>query len=311
MARTRKTRKPARDIKAVYQEITDEVIALLERGVAPWAKPWATGPMEAGAQRNGTSGRRYSGINVLLTMMQMRSTPRWYTFKQAKGLGGSVRKGEKSTRILFYKTITREEENDRGEMEERSFGVPRVFRVFNADQIEWPEGSEHAPASESQAPILTELGDLSAFADAQRLFDASGAVLTHGGGRAFYDPNTHSITMPEPTSFESAEAYFAVLLHELTHWTARHVDREVKFTAFGTPAYAREELVAELGAAFMGAHVGIRGRLEHASYIQSWLKVLREDNRAIFRAAREAQIAADWCLERANISAEPQVIEAA
>lgn len=285
----------------LYAEVTDRIIAALEAGTAPWVRPWSTNT-DGAAQRNGASGHVYKGINTVLTAMAGFASARWYTFAQAKALGGHVRKGEHGTKIAFWKFVEAKgadhEGEDGSEVEggesnaagRRTIPILRCYVVFNAEQFEWPSGSAHAVVEHE--PVG---GEHDSHDRAAALVAASGATVVHQGVRACYQPTADRIVMPAPSRFEDAAAYDATLLHELAHWTghASRLDRNLS-GRFGSDSYAAEELVAELAAAFLCADLGIDGRLQHAEYIGSWLRVLRGDKRAIFTASRLAQQAADF-----------------
>ncbi len=277
-----------------YQEITDRIIAALEVGVAPWACPW---DRRGGRPLNGHSGHVYQGINVILLALLGYADPRWYTYRQAKQLRAHVRKGEKGTRVVYWKFIDRpgdqqDDDGDDGDCQSRKIPILRVYTVFNHEQVEWPEGGEntrHAP------PPITELDVQTGFERAASFVQASGADVRHGGVRAYYDLADDHIQMPEVGRFESPDAFWATTLHELSHWTG-HADRCARDLTgrFGSEAYAMEEMVAEMAAAFLCADLMIPGQLQHAEYIGSWLRVLRDDRKAVFTAARQAQTAAGY-----------------
>ncbi|SEK03778.1 DNA primase TraC [Marinovum algicola] len=277
----------------IYQHVTNQIIEAMEAGVSPWRKPWS------GGERGGTfplraNGEPYRGINVLMLWLAAHAngfaSAHWFTFKQAKDLGAHVRKGQKSSTVVKYGTVERE--NDDGE----AVAIPyaRAYRVFNADQIEGlPEEFYNRP--EVQEDLGTRpLPEVDVF------FQAVGANVTHGGARACYIPSEDRIQMPPVSAFISAQHYTATLCHEVTHWTG-HRSRLDRFKVGSTKAdYAREELIAEIGSCFLGAHIGVEPTInEAASYLDSWLGVLKEDKRAIFKAASAAQKAADFVLEAA------------
>ena len=283
-----KTTKQPRDL---YQEITNQIVEALEQGVAPWACPWE----RVGAPRNANSQRPYNGINALILglkgLMMGYSTQEWLTFNQAKALGGRVRKGEKGTVVIFYKKLVlkdTEAKADEGEESPLTIPLMRSFVVFNLDQIDGIERT--APA---ERPLPEGLDNDAADA----IIAGSEAIIRHGGDEAFYSPSRDMIQMPSKEAFADGASYYATLFHELTHWTgsAKRLARPgiTGRHAFGSPEYAFEELVAELGAAFLCAEAGIEGELRHEGYIQSWLEALRNDKKLIFRAASAAQKAAD------------------
>ncbi len=267
--------------KDIYQEITDQIIAALELGTAPWVKPWAS----CGAPRNAVSGRGYSGINTILLAMSPYGSPLWVTYKQAEAVGGHVRKGEHGTTVVFFKSLKLLDVNNT-ESREQSIPLLRSFTVFNVQQIDGlPE--KYTLANKPQ------LDDFSDNEEAEIYLGK--AVIEHGKSKACFIPSTDVIYMPNKNEFKSIADYYATGLHELTHWTGHRSRLARDFSGrFGDSAYAFEELVAELGAAFLCAHCSIDGQLQHASYIQSWLKVLKTDKRAIFTAAAAARRASEF-----------------
>jgi antirestriction protein ArdC len=218
----------------------------------------------------------------------------WMTYRQASELGGQVRKGEHSTQVVYYGSMVKDDPDaGRDEDGRRQIRFLRTFNVFNADQIDRLPAPFYAKP-EQPGKVIDRIPELEAFAK------ATGADIREGGGRAFYRIDQDYIQMPDFRAFSDAEVYYATRAHELVHWT-RHpsrLDRNMGRKSWGDEGYAAEELVAELGAAFLGAELGLRpGHIEdHASYIGSWLKVLRNDRRFIFIAAAKAQEAADYLL---------------
>lgn len=292
--------KSGQDRRDLYQEVTDKIVAELEKGAAPWVKPWASNGT-GGPPRNGVTGRPYSGINFVLGSLGCWGDARFYTFKQAHDFGGHVRAGEKGTMMVFFKpsagTYTAKEKNDAGQEEDVTRRKPPVlkhFYVWNRAQIEW-ENEEAPVAAPDGVP------NDNPFHLAAELFAASGARLHHGGDRAFYSLGTDAITMPPQGAFVDAGAYYATLLHELTHWTGHQSRCARTFgTRFGDNAYAVEELVAELGSAMLCGLTAVNGKLQHTEYLASWLKVLKADKYAIFTASREAQKAAEFVIPKAS-----------
>ncbi len=299
MARTRSSRQH-RDL---YREVTDRIVAALEQGVAPWVCPWRRDG-EGGRPRNGASGHVYKGVNVVLTGMAGFASSRWYTFNQAKHLGGHIRKGEKGTQVIYWTFVDARnsaadcnvgDEADTAKLPRR-IPILKCYTVFNAEQIAWPEGSKHAVHQGDDDQVLGLGGD---FDDARVLVEGTGAVIRHGGSRAYYSPGDDYIRLPDLHRFDGAGDYYATALHELAHWTGHESRLGRDLTGrFGTEAYAAEELVAELAAAFLGADLGVAGRLQHAEYIGAWLRVLKGDKRAVFTASRLAQEAADYLTAR-------------
>ena len=289
-------------MKDIYQSITNTIIAALEAGTPPWVCPWQSGPMDH-LPANLSSGRRYRGINVLLLNLQaMRfgySVNRWLTFQQARNLGAQVRKGEHGTEVVFFKLFEVDSQDHAparttsGDDQRKVIPLLRSFTVFNAAQI------DDLPAALIPAPA--EVHDWQACDAAEAILLNSGAVLAHGGSRAFYSPTQDRIQLPERTSFTTATGYYQVALHELTHWSG--AESRCNRPLLGRQhieAYAFEELVAEMGSAFLCNHCGLPGVLQHASYIESWLQALRQDKRLIFSAATQAQRAADFLLPQAT-----------
>ncbi len=278
----------------LYQTVTDTIVSELERGVAPWVQPWRT--LDArfgGGPFNGHTSRGYRGVNVLLllitAMKKGYQDPRWFTYRQAQTLGAQVRRGEKSTLVIFWKQLkVRENADERSDDDRKSVPLLRSYAVFNAEQC---EGIPALAKVEVKAPELRH-------AEVEGLFTRHRVDVRHGGSQAFFAPELDFIQMPPVQAFESEEHYWGTKLHELTHWTGHkfRLDRELG-KRFGTEAYAAEELVAEMGSAFLCAHLGIQGRLRHPEYIGHWLKVLKDDKRAVFKASSLAQAAADFVLD--------------
>lgn len=282
--------------KDVYTRVTDQIVSALEQGTRPWMKPWdaahAAGPVSRPLRAN---GKAYGGINIVMlwasAMEQGFSAPLWMTFKQAKALGAHVKKGAKGTLVVYADTITRSEENDKGEQVDRSIPFMKGYTAFNVEQIEGLPAHFYARGETFRNPDERDRR-------AERFFAATGARIRHGGNAAFYAPEPDVVQMPEFEAFRDGLAYYATLAHECVHWT-RHpsrLDRDLGRKKWGDEGYAAEELVAEIGAAFLCADLELTPRLreDHASYIAGWLKVLKSDKRAIFTAASHAQRAADY-----------------
>lgn len=282
----------------VYSRVTDRIVSELEKGVRPWLKPWSAAGVEnrlplLPLRHNGTP---YRGINILLlwgeAIEKGYTRNIWMTYKQAEAQGAHVRKGEHGALVVYADRFTRTEENDKGEEIEREIPFMKAYTVFNVEQI------EGLPAALYEPPAPRDTGHtMDLIAEAETFFTATGATFRHGGNRAFYAPAADFIQLPPAEAFRDAESYAATKAHELTHWTG-HKDRMARAFGqrFGDRAYAFEELVAELGAAFLCADLGItpEPREDHAAYLASWLEVLKEDKRAIFSAAAHAQRAADF-----------------
>lgn len=281
----------------VYSRVTDQIIAALENGVRPWVQPWATkeasGSFTIPLRHNGIP---YRGINVLLlwsaAIEQGYSRNIWMTYKQAEERGAHVRKGEKGSLVVYANQVSKIETNESGEDVENTFGFLKAYTVFNIEQIEGLPGDVTAPTEPSPA-----LPPHPMFEQAEAFFAQTGAVIHHGGNRAFYAPGPDFVQLPHLEAFNDAESYIATKAHELIHWTGHDSRLGRSFgERFGDQAYATEELVAELGAAFLcaGLGVSVEPRPDHADYLAAWLSVLRADKRAIFTAASHAQRAADF-----------------
>ena len=283
----------------VYQQVTDQIIAAMEAGVGKFEMPWHRNGTANGRPVNVLTGNAYRGVNILTLWASAENrgftTGTWGTYRQWQEKGAQVRKGEKSSLVVFYKQYDVEDSSS-AEGDEAA-GTTRMFAraswVFNADQVDgW------APPAREPAASPVERVER-----AERLALNSGAVIRHGGEQAYYNRGSDHVQMPDVASFTgtatstATESYYAVLLHELTHWTgaSKRLDRTFG-KRFGDDAYAMEELVAELGAAFMCSSLGITptARPDHAAYIDHWLKVMKGDKRAIFTAASKASQAADY-----------------
>lgn len=282
--------------KDCYADITNAIIADLEYGVRPWSKPW-DGGNAIPCRPLRITGEPYRGINVMLLWSAAHQhgyqSAYWLTYQQAIHQGGNVRKGEKSTTVVFSGTLTRTEKDDRGQEQEKVIPFLKAYSVFNIDQTEGLPDKYRAPAAVapgSRNNLRCERAD--------GFVANTKADVRHGGDRACYRPLEDRIQMPNLERFKDSDAYYAVLLHELTHWTMRDTrcPRKFKPSIHGTANYAREELVAELGAAFLCAdlQIALTPRPDHAEYIACWLEVLRNDKRAIFQAAATAQRAVDF-----------------
>ncbi|MEG3082042.1 zincin-like metallopeptidase domain-containing protein [Sphingomonas sp. PB2P12] len=283
----------------LYAEVTDRIIAQLEAGRVPWVQPWDGSKLESGLPRNAGTGRRYSGINVLILWATVFErgfgTQGWLTYKQAQALGGNVRKGETGTTIGYADRFTPKDERDKpiteaSDEHRRQVAFLKRFTVFNVDQCEGLPDTLSVGGG-------AFLGERETIECAEALMTATGAQIGIGGDKAFYMPTANRIQLPPQQAFHDQVNYYRTALHELGHWTGHtsRLDRDQK----GAPrsaSYAREELIAEMCSAFTCAELGIVPTVRHADYIGAWLEVLREDSRAIFRAASQASKAADYLL---------------
>jgi antirestriction protein ArdC len=298
MSRHTARARSGHDRTSLYAEITDKIIAELEAGRVPWVQPWGTAAAKAplAMPKNATTQRRYSGVNVLIlwgaVIERGFAGQSWLTFRQALSLGGNVRKGEHGTTVVYADRFTPEDERRRAERDGDEPGaIPflKRFTVFNTDQCEnLPDGLVSAPPPVPEGLILPQ---------AEALIDATGADFRIGGDRAFYSPTNDYVQVPRPDAYFEPINWHRTALHELGHWVG-HPSRLARDLSgvFGSALYAKEELVAEMTSAFVCASLGIVPTVRHADYLGSWLEVLREDDRAIVRAASAASKAADYLL---------------
>lgn len=277
----------------VYEIITERIVALLEKGVIPWQQPWATSAGD-GMAINLVSKKPYRGINAFLLPAMGFASPYWLSFKQAQDLGGHVRKGEKATPIVFWKWLDVEDDG-----EKKRVPMLRYYSGFNAAQCDGIEVPEIKGAVTRESKPIEAAEKIVA-----NMPNAPG--IEHGGGRACYSPVLDRVLIPCQEAFRSDEDYYSVLLHELTHATG-HQSRlnrkgvagsDGEWSAFGSTPYAKEELVAEMGAAFLCGHAGIGERTldNSAAYIAGWLDRLRNDSRLVVTAAAQTQKAVDYIL---------------
>ena len=273
----------------IYEKVTNRVIESLEQGVVPWKKPWTVLPPQ-----NLNSKRRYSGLNVFLLSLSPYKSPYWCTFKGAKAAGGSVKKGEKGTTVIFWRILEVDDPQAKGG--KKKIPLLRGYTVFNAEQCE--DIKIPAGAGEDFAPVD----------DADWLIEnmPNAPKINHGGDNAYYDPRNDEVTVPDRIRFHSVEGYYGTVFHELIHATG-HEDRlnRVKdWAGFGTDPYAKEELVAEMGASLLSAFSGVTtddsDYSQNAAYIRSWISKLRGDKKLLVSAASQAQKAADYIYGQAD-----------
>ncbi len=294
----------------IYQRITDQIAAAIEAGAGKWQMPWHPGVDGAAPVLpvNAATGKPYRGVNtiVLWAAAQAGGYPSaiWATYRQWTELGAQVRKGERASPVVFWKISDKDEQEEDADegMEDgrRSRVFARGYNVFNAAQVDG-----------YAVPALPVLPEAERIGHAEAFFAAIGADIRHGGNRACYVPSLDQIRMPPFEAFCDPVAYYATLAHEATHLTG-HPSRCARDLRgrFGEEAYAAEELIAELGAAFVCADLALtpEPRPDHAAYVASWLRVLRSDKRAIFTAAAKAQQAADWMHAQQNAAAPPEAV---
>ncbi len=293
--------QPASDRVSLYEEVTGRIIRELENGCVPWIKPWAASSAPLGMPRSAVSRKFYSGINVLILWNSVINhgygCQEWLTFRQALSLGGHVKKGEHGTVICHADTFIPKAERQRArEANEEPNVVPflKRFVVFNVEQC------EGLPAHIVAKPKPVSSGELSI--DAEALITATGARVVFGGGEAFYHQGEDFIRLPFRETFLSQADFICTAYHELGHWAAHpsRLDRDLTHR-FGSSAYAREELIAELTSAFLCAHLNIVPQIRHADYLGHWLQILKEDSHAIFHAASQASKATDFILAFQNV----------
>jgi antirestriction protein ArdC len=282
----------------IYEEVTNRIIEELKHNVVPWVRPWmsAISPFPC----NATSQRSYSGINILLlwaaAAKRRYSNPSWLTYKQAQKLGGTIKKGEKATAIVYAATVKKVAENETSEKEEKNITFLKFYSVFNIEQTSGLPNQFYRITE--PRPIGARLFHVEAF------LRRVGADVRHGGDKAYYSASDDYIVLPRMEDFESLGHYYATSLHEHVHCSGhpKRLNRDLT-GRFRSRSYAAEELIAELGAAFLCSFLEIKAELRHASYIASWLELLENDSKAIFTAASAASKAADYLRSFSNVLA--------
>jgi antirestriction protein ArdC len=284
------------DRNGLYQQITDKIIAEIEQGRVPWVQPWANVSAPLGLPKNAATGQAYSGVNVLILWIACVErgfgTQNWLTFRQALKIGAHVRKGEKGTTVVYADRFIPYRERMRAdETGDDPQAIPflKSFTVFNADQCaDLPNDIALPPSPPADNLILPQ---------AEALIRATGADIRIGGNQAFYIPSADYIQVPPPSAYFEPVNWHRTVCHELGHWSgaAHRLNRDLS-GGFGSALYAREELTAEICGAFVCAALSIVPTVRHSDYLANWLEVLREDNRAIIRAASAASKAADYLL---------------
>jgi antirestriction protein ArdC len=277
-------------MRDLYGEVSTRIITELERGAAPWVKPWAATPGQ-NVPQNAVTNRPYSGCNVILLWLARNrgwSTPRFLTFKQAMEAGGHVSKGEHGTKVYFVKQLqVKKGEGD--DADTRLIPMLREYTVFNVEQC------ENLPESVTRGRPMRVRNPDTRDALADQFLRSTRADIREGHGEAYYAPSKDFISMPAFEAFKGADHFYCTAFHELAHWTGHksRLDRDLK-NRFGSRDYAAEELVAELGAAFMCAEFGFDGDVRHAGYIATWIELLKADKRAFFTACGKASKAVDY-----------------
>lgn len=277
-------------MRDLYGEVSARIVAELERGAAPWVKPWSVTPGQ-NVPQNAVTNRSYSGCNVILLWLARDrgwSMPRFLTYRQATEAGGHVRKGEHGTKICFVKQL-QVKDGEGEEANTRLIPMLREYTVFNVEQCEdLPESVTRGKPMRVRNPDTRD-------ALADDFLRSTGADIREGHGEAYYVPSRDFISLPAFAAFKGSDHFYGTAFHELTHWTGNkcRLDRDLK-NRFGSRDYAAEELVAELGAAFLCADFGFDGDVRHAGYIATWIELLKADKRAFFTACSKAQAAADY-----------------
>ena len=275
----------------VYQIVTDRIIELLERGTIPWRKNWSAG---SGMPRNMVSKKEYRGVNIFILSSSNYSSPYWLTYKQATDLGGHVKKGEKSTPVIFWKMLDKHDQEDDAKTTGR-IPMLRQYHLFSAEQC---ENVPIPPDPEETVNPFTPIERAEQIIKGYK----NPPSIHYGGNRAFYRPSEDRVQMPHEHTFNTSEDFYAVLAHELSHSTgAKHrlARKEVmERNEFGSEDYSSEEICAELSASMLCAVAGISNETIEmsASYIKGWLSVLRQDKKAIIIASARAQASADHIL---------------
>lgn len=293
MATSRKAKKdaPKRDL---YQEVTDRIIEIMKDGKLPWHKPWRHGRAysgDANVPHNASTGVPYTGVNQILlwSVCHAFGSPQFLTFNQGRDMGGMVRKGEKGVGLIFFKPIKVKDTNAKGEEEIKQIPMLKNFTVFHVSQFDNLDPSKFKSPTPPPAMRSTSILEL---AKMHRV------DLSHGGNEAFFASMQNRIQMPHQDQFKNIDLYNATLAHELTHWTGHpaRLNRSMG-NVFGTTEYAFEELIAELGSAFLSAQMDLPVHdVHHGAYLQSWLKALQNDKKAIFKASRLAREACEYLI---------------
>lgn len=299
--------------ETLRESITHKFIEALEAGTNPWRQPWSGG----GMPMNLNSKKYYKGINTWLLMFHQMAykfnSNIYATFNQWRDKGvyvkkrpANVKEGEWGCPIIFFSPIKKEKTLPSGEVKEVVFPLMRSYTVFNADQVEGENAKKYQTTG--------KLNDIPPHDQAEMILKGSGATIKHGGNEAYYRPSEDYIQLPERNRFINTNSYYGTAMHELTHWSGHEsrLKRIERFHRFGSSAYAMEELVAEIGGCYLlgAAGIPVQDKLEnHASYVEHWLGILKQDNKAIFQASSAASAAADFILKAAGLLEEETVEE--
>ena len=277
----------------IAQNITNKILSELEKGVAPWVKPWKAGE---GLPYNPVTKNIYNGVNFFyLSLLQSTgefgASNEWLTYKQAQNLGAQVRKGSKGVNVIFYKPL---EIKDKSTGDLKKIPMLKSYTVFNRDAVDGLPDQ-----------VKKEVTEFETMESCEKFIINTRATIKHGGARACYIPSLDQINLPEKTSFNTSADYYATAYHELIHYTGSEKRlARLKNDSFGSEGYAFEELIAELGASMLCAYNGINAQLQHASYIDSWIKALRGDKKFIISASAKAQKAVNYLLNVEGVEHE-------
>lgn len=290
----------------IREYVTHRIVAALQSGVVPfWRRSW-TKSKNSGPPSNVVSGKPYQGINRVLLSLMGRDSKWWATYNQWKSLGGQVRRGEKSTTGILYKPVTKTSVNEFGAEETSSYGLLRTFSLFHISQINGDLDQYRDTQAPNAEPNFVDYGP------AEEVFAATRADLRIGGDRAFYSPSGDFIQLPPKTSFGHAHEYYSVQAHETVHWTGheRRLNRLNKFARFGSELYAVEELVAELGSAYLLSELGLPQSDDLSntvSYLDHWIRVLKQNHSAIFSVSAAASASVDHILSYGRSNEEQEI----
>ena len=291
-------------MRNLYQEVSERIAHQLELGALPWIKPWSATAAGSNVPQNAVTGHRYTGCNVVLIWMAMNrgwASPRFLTFKQALGAGGCVRKGEHGTKVYFVKMLYKKGEKMRdGRVADNNVTMLREYTIFNVEQC---DGLSDTVMKGKAATVFRNPNERDATID--EFMAATGAKIVEQGETALYSPSLDAILLPPFKQFKCSDTFYGTAFHELGHWTGAkaRLNRDLK-NRFGSKAYAAEELIAELCAAFLSAEFSIDGESRSASYIATWIDLLRDDHKAFFTACSAAQKAADYL--RSTVTTEQE-----
>ncbi len=279
----------------IYDQVNEKIISLLEQGVNPWRKPWRTGKIEVA--RNFVSKKAYRGCNFFITNSMGYTSPLWGTFNQIKAKGGNVKKGEKGTIIIFWKTFDIKEKQENGTEKNKTIPLLKYSYIFNAEQCENLNLTEENPVE------LKEHNPLEACETVKANFPLGMPELRHNNARAYYSPSLDYISLPERGLYDKIEEYYHTFFHETIHATGHksRLNRETLTgcSYFGDACYSQEELVAEMGASYLSAFTGIDSVTidNSAAYLSGWLAALRKDKTMLLKASSQAQKAVDYLLK--------------